>query len=75
MHYKDMPKETMFERNIAERIKFKKERLDEIKQKEQNINNNLFKEYFKYQSPSDIYKKLDETKNTEINQIKVNLIK
>ena len=70
-----MPKETMFERNIAERIKFKKERLDEIKQKEQNINNNLSKEYFKYQSPSDIYKKLDETKNTEINQIKVNLIK
>ena len=49
MHYEDMPKETIFERNIAERIKLKKEKLDEIKQKEQNINNDLFREYFKYQ--------------------------
>ena len=63
MHYKDVPKETIFERNIAERIKLKKGGLDEIKQKEQNINNDLFREYFKYQSPSDMYKKLNETKN------------
>ena len=74
MHYKDMPKETMFERNIAERITFKKGKLDEIKQKEQNINNDLFREYFKCQSPSDMYKKLNETENTEINQIKVDFI-
>ena len=67
MHHEDMPKETMFERNIAERIKFKKGKLDEIKQKEQNINNDLFREYFKYQSPKDMYKKLIETENTEIN--------
>ena len=56
MHYEDMPKETIFERNIAERIKLKKEKFDEIKQKEQNINNDLFREYFKYQCPSDVYK-------------------
>ena len=56
MHYEDMPKETIFERNIAERIKLKKEKLDEIKQKEQNINNDLFRVYFKYQCPSDVYK-------------------
>ena len=56
MHYEDMPKETIFQRNIAERIKLKKEKLDETKQKEQNINNDLFREYFKYQSPSDVYK-------------------
>ena len=75
MHHEDMPKETMFERNIAERIKLKKRKLDEIKQKEQNINNDLFREYFEYQSPSDTYKKLNETENTEINQIKVDFIK
>ena len=43
LHYKDAPKETMFERSIAERIKSGKGRLDEIEQKEQNINNKLFK--------------------------------
>ena len=65
----------MFERNIAERIKFKKGKLDEIEQKEQNINNELFKQYFNYQSPSNMYKILSETGNTELNQIKVDFIK
>ena len=35
----------------------------------------MFKEYFNYQSPSNMYKKLNETVNTEINKIKVDLIK
>ena len=65
----------MFKRSITERIKLKKRNLDEIKQKEQNINNDLFREYFKYQSPKDMYKKLIETENTEINQIKLDFIK
>ena len=65
----------MFERNIAERIKLKKGKLDEIEQKEQNINNELFKQYFNYQSPSNMYKILSETGNTELNQIKVDFIK
>ena len=65
----------MFKRSIAERIKLKKGNLDEIKQKEQNINNDLFREYFKYQSPKDMYKKLIETENAEINQIKLDFIK
>ena len=43
-HYKDVPKGTMFERSIVERIKLRKGRLDEIKGKEQNMNNKLFKE-------------------------------
>ena len=52
-HYRDVPNETMFERNIAERIKLRKERFDEIKRKEQNLTNELFKAYFAdYQSPS-----------------------
>ena len=43
LRYKNVPKETMFERSIAERTKLGRERLDEIKRKEQNINNELFK--------------------------------
>ena len=65
----------MFERSIAERIKPRKGKLDEIEQKEQDINNELFKHYFNYQSPSNMYKKLNETENTEINKIRVDLIK
>ena len=60
----------MFEKSIAARIKLRKERFDEIKRKEQTINNEVFKEYFTdYQSPSNIYKKLSETENVEIKKI------
>ena len=52
-HYKDVPKEAMFERSITERIRLRKESFNEIKGKEQNINNELFKAYFtNYQRPS-----------------------
>ena len=75
LRYKDVPKETMFERSIAERIKLRKERSNEIQRKEQNVNNVLFKAYFTdYQSLSSMYSKLSETENTEINKIRVNLI-
>ena len=44
--------------NIYQRIKLRKERLDEIKRKEQNINNELLKAYFTdYRSPSSNTKK------------------
>ena len=43
--------------------------------KEQNINNELFKYYFNYQSPSKMYNTLNDTKNTEKYNIQVNLIK
>ena len=36
----------MFERSIVERIKFRRERSDEIERKEENIDNELFKVYF-----------------------------
>ena len=66
-HYRDVPKETMFERNIAERIKLRKERFDEIKRKGQNLTNELFKAYFAdYQSPSSMYTKLGEAENAVI---------
>ena len=44
LHHKNAPKETIFEKSIAERIKLRKGRLGEIERKEQNINNELFKE-------------------------------
>ena len=65
----------MFERSIAERIQLRRERLDEVKRKEQNINNELFKEYFThYQSPSNMYKKISETEDA-MNEIRVESIK
>ena len=58
-----------------ERIKLRKERFDEIKRKEQNINNELLKAYFiDYQSPSSMYKELSKKKDTE-NKVRVDLIK
>ena len=51
------------EESIAERVKLKNNRICEIKKEEKNINNKLFNYYFsKYQNPSDMYKKLLETK-------------
>ena len=64
-----------YEENIEERIKLKKQRLSEIERKEQYVNNDLFKKYFKHQSPTNMYKQLNKTKNTETNEIRVNLIK
>ena len=75
LHYKELPKETMFERSIAEKIKLRKERFDEIKRKEQNIDNELFKAYLTdYQSPSDFYKKWSKTENAKMTEIGVDLI-
>ena len=65
----------MFERSIAERIKLRRGRLDEIKRKEQNINHELFNAYFTgYQNPSSMYKKLSETED-EVNEARVDSIK
>ena len=65
----------MFEKSIAERTKLRKERSDEIKRKEQKINNELFKVYFiDDQSPSNMYKILRETKDT-VNVVRVDSIK
>ena len=64
-----------YEESIVERTKLRKQGLDEIKRKEQNINNELFKHYFNYQSPSKMYNTLSDTKNTEKHNIQVNLIK
>ena len=55
------------EESIAERTKLRREGIAEIKRKEENINNLVFKYYFsKYQNPSDMYKKLRKTKGKKI---------
>ena len=64
-----------YEESIAERTKFRKQRLNNIKRKEQNINNKLFKNYFNFQSPSKMYNTLSDTKSTKEHNIRVNLIK
>ena len=64
-----------YEESIAERTKLRRQRLDIIKEKEQNMDNELFKKYFKYQSLSKMYNALSDTKNTEEYNIKSNLIK
>ena len=75
LHFKDAPKKTMSERSIAERTKLRRGRFDEIKRKELDINNELFKAYFTdYQSPSDMYKKLSKTKDA-VNEFRVYSIK
>ena len=62
-------------KSIAERVKSKNERIAEIKKEKKNIENELFKYYFiDYQKPSDMYKKLCETKD-KINEDQVDLIK
>ena len=74
LHYKEVPEETMFERSIEERSKLRRGRIDEIKRKESSINGKLFRHYFKYLSPSNMYNQLSETKG-KVNEIRVDLIK
>ena len=40
LHYRELPKKTIFGRNIAEGVKLRKQRLDIINKKTENINNN-----------------------------------
>ena len=58
-----------YEESIPERTKLRKQRFNEIANEEQDINNDLFKEYFKYQSPMKMYNTLSDTKNTERHNI------
>ena len=40
-----MPKKTIVERNISEKVKLRRGRIAEIEEEEKNIDNKLFKEY------------------------------
>ena len=64
-----------FEESITEGTILRKQRFSEIVKRETMINNNLFKEYFKYLSPSNMYKNLNTTTDIEENKTTVNKIK
>ena len=75
LHYKDVPRERIFERSIAERAKLIIEKIAEIEEEEKNISDKLFKKCItNYQSPSDMHKKLRETDGSR-NENRVFLIK
>ena len=62
-------------RSISERARLRKGRFGEIKRKEQKVINELFKVCFTdYESPSNMYKKLSETKDA-MNEVRVDSIK
>ena len=57
LHYKEVPRKIIVERNISEKVKLRRTRIAEIEEEEKNIGNKLFKEYFfNYRNPSDMYK-------------------
>ena len=58
LNYSDKPPES--EESIAERTKLRRQRSDETAKKEKMIDPKLFREYFEYLSPSDIYKNLNK---------------
>ena len=59
---------------IAERTKLRKQRFHEIANKEKMVDNNLFKEYFEYSSPSGVYKNLNTRTGIEKNKTELNKI-
>ena len=71
-HHKYKSLET--EESIAERTKLKRQRSDEVTKKEKKISSKLFGRYSGYSSPSDMYKALNETKNSEENKRQLNTI-
>ena len=73
-HYKDVPKKTECERSISERTILRRQRLDEVKKREKNINNDLFRYYFNYSSPNTMCSRIDDVKG-EINKDQVYSIK
>ena len=48
MHHEELFKETIFERSIADRVRLRRQRLDIIDKKKENINHELFNHYFDY---------------------------
>ena len=65
MHYEEVPKETRFERNIAERVKSRRQRLDIINKKKENINNKLFSDYVNYSNPDTMFKRLRDASDVK----------
>ena len=71
-HYSDKPPQA--EESITDRTKLRRQKLNEIAKKEKEMSFDFFKKYFGYSSPSNMYKTLNETKNSEENKAQVNTI-
>ena len=85
LHQGKLPKETEFEKCIADRVKLRKPKLDIINKIKEKINNELFKEYFNYSNPDTMFKRLKyisheknknmvESINKKLNKIKKKII-
>ena len=55
--------------------KLERQRSNEITKKEKMIDHKLFRDYFEYSSPSNMYKNLNKITNKEKNRDQVNMIK
>ena len=73
-HHDNVPKPES-EESIAERTKLRRQRSDEIVKKENMVDPKLFREYFDYLNPSDIYKNLNKTIGSKGSKAQVNAIK
>ena len=58
LHYRELPKKTIVEINITEGVKLRKQRLDIINKKKENINNELFNHCFIYLNPNIMLERL-----------------
>ena len=67
-HYRKLPKKTTAERNIAENVELRKKRLDTIKKKKENINNELLNHYFGYLNPIIMLERLRNDESDEKNK-------
>ena len=73
LNHSDKPSES--EESIAERTRLRRQRSDETAKKENMIDPELFREYFEYSSPSDMYNNLNKRIGSEENKAQVNVIK
>ena len=70
-----LEKKSKPEKTVGERTKLRKQTLNEIAKNEKNISLELFRKYFEYLSPVDMYKNLNDSINTERNKIQTESIK
>ena len=63
------------EESVEERTKLRKQRLNEVTKNEKEINPELFRKHFKYSSPIDMYKNMNNLINTERNKTQTKSIK
>ena len=73
LNYSDKPSES--EEGIAEKIKLRRQRSDKIAKKEKMIELKLFREYFEYLKPRNMYKNLNKRTSSEENKAQVDTMK